>query len=75
LGFTETFEDIGKTLNSTQKAYDKALGQLNTGRGNVIGQAVQLKNMGLKSDKRVSDKLLTLNIDDSENEDENDIKQ
>ena len=72
VGFTETFEDIGKTINSTQKAYDKALGQLKTGRGNVITQAIQLKELGLKSDKKVSDKLLPLNIETTESENEND---
>lgn len=75
VGFTENFEEIGKKLNSTQKAYDDALGQLKTGRGNVISQAIQLKNLGLKSDKKVSDRLLPLNIDDTEIENENDIEQ
>jgi len=72
VGFTETFEDIGKTLNSTQRAYDKALGQLNTGRGNVISQAVQLKSLGLKSDKKISEKLLPLGIGETETDDTND---
>jgi DNA recombination protein RmuC len=66
VGFTENFEEIGNKLNATQKAYDNALGQLKTGKGNVISQAIQLKNLGLKSDKKVSDKLLPLNLDDTE---------
>ena len=68
VGFTENFEEIGRKLNSTQKTYDDALGQLKTGRGNVISQAIRLKNLGLKSDKRVSDRLLPLNFDDTETE-------
>lgn len=75
VGFTENFEEIGKKLNSTQKAYDDALGQLKTGRGNVISQAIQLKNLGLKSDKKVSDRLLPMNLDDTEIENENDTEQ
>lgn len=75
VGFTENFEEIGRKLNSTQKAYDDALGQLKTGRGNVISQAIQLKNLGLKSDRKVSDKLLPLNIGSAEIENENDIEQ
>lgn len=75
VGFTENFEEIGKKLNSTQKTYEDALGQLKTGRGNVISQAIQLKNLGLKSDKKVSDRLLPLNIGDNEIESENDIEQ
>jgi DNA recombination protein RmuC len=66
VGFTENFEEIGNKLNSTRKAYDNALGQLKTGRGNVISQAIQLKNLGLKSDKKVSDKLLPISFDDTE---------
>ncbi len=73
VGFTENFEEIGNKLNATQKAYDNALGQLKTGKGNIISQAIQLKNLGLKSDKKVSDKLLPLNLDDTEIE--NDIEQ
>jgi DNA recombination protein RmuC len=68
IGFTETFEVIGETLNSTQDAYGKALKQLSTGKGNVISQAKQLKDLGLKSDKKISEKLL--GIDDTEVENE-----
>ncbi len=75
VGFTENFEEIGNKLTSTQKAYDNALGQLKTGKGNVISQAIQLKNLGLKSDKKVSDKLLPLNIGETEIETENDTEQ
>ncbi len=73
VGFTENFEEIGNKLNATQKAYDNALGQLKTGKGNIISQAIQLKNLGLKSDKKFSDKLLPLNMEDDEIE--NDIEQ
>ncbi|MGQ3013184.1 MAG: DNA recombination protein RmuC [Flavobacteriales bacterium] len=71
VGFTENFEEIGKKLSSTQKAYDDALGQLSTGRGNVMSQAILLKKLGLKSDKKIPDKLLPLTMDDDEiNDDE-----
>ena len=53
MGFTQTFEDIGKSLKMSQDKYDKALGQLKDGRGNLVDQAVRLKNLGLKSDKKV----------------------
>lgn len=68
VGFTENFEEIGNKLNTTQKAYDNALGQLKTGRGNVISQAIQLKNLGLKSNKKVPDKLIPLSFDGSKDE-------
>ena len=66
VGFTQTFEDIGKSLKTSQEKYDKALGQLKEGRGNLVGQAVKLKNLGLKSEKRVSSNILPLHIDDYE---------
>lgn len=68
VGFTENFEEIGKKLDATQKAYGDALGQLKEGRGNMISQAIQLRNLGLKSDKRVPERLLPLNINDTDTE-------
>jgi DNA recombination protein RmuC len=53
IGFTKTFEEIGSSIKSSQEKYDKALGQLKDGKGNLITQAIQLKNLGLKSDKKV----------------------
>lgn len=75
VGFTKTFEEVGNSIKSTQEKYDKALGQLKDGRGNLINQAIQLKNLGLKSDKKVSTNLLPLNIDEKELDDENDNEQ
>lgn len=50
-GFTNTLAAIGTHLGNAQSAYDTALSQLKHGQGNLIWQAVQLKNMGLKSNK------------------------
>lgn len=75
VGFTKTFEEIGNSIKSSQDKYDKALGQLRDGRGNLINQAIQLKSLGLKSDKKVSTNLLPLNIDDAEIVNENNIEQ
>jgi DNA recombination protein RmuC len=58
VGFTKTFEDIGKKIQESQESYEKALGQLKDGRGNIIHQAEQLKKLGLKSDKTISTGLL-----------------
>ncbi|HTO14907.1 MAG TPA: DNA recombination protein RmuC [Edaphocola sp.] len=68
VGFTENFEEIGKKLTATQKAYDDALGQFNTGRGNVITQAILLKNLGLKSEKKIPERLLPFNLIEDEEE-------
>jgi DNA recombination protein RmuC len=68
VGFTDTFMDIGKSIQKSQDSYDKALLQLKDGKGNLINQAVQLKKLGLKSAKRVSSNLLLSGIDDEEGE-------
>ncbi len=57
-GFTKTFEEIGASIQASQEKYDRALRQLRDGRGNLVHQAVQLKNLGLKSDKKISPHLL-----------------
>lgn len=61
--FTKTFEEIGDSIKSSQVKYDKALGQLKDGRGNLINQGVQFKNLGLKSDKRFSENLLAESVE------------
>jgi len=58
VGFTNTFEDIGNSIRASQDKFDKALGQLKEGKGNLVSQAMQLKNLGLKSDKRISANML-----------------
>jgi len=58
VGFTSTFEDIGNSIKASQDKYDKALGQFKEGKGNLVSQALQLKNLGLKSDKRFSGNML-----------------
>jgi DNA recombination protein RmuC len=70
VGFTQTFEDIGRSIKGTQDRYDKALGQLKDGRGNLVNQAIKLKNLGLKSNKKIPANLLPLSIDDTDIENE-----
>jgi len=70
VGFTQTFEEIGKSLNKSQDQYNKALGQLKDGRGNLIMQAIRLKDLGLKSDKKIPSNMLPLSMIDDEMEDE-----
>ena len=64
IGFTKTFEEIGESIKKSQQQYDKALGQLKDGKGNMVQQAIQLKNLGLKSDKNVSANLLPSDFDE-----------
>lgn len=52
-GFVETFQEIGKNIDRTQKSYDKAFIQLKDGNGNLIRQAEMLKELGIKPQKEL----------------------
>ncbi len=58
VGFTESMQEVGKNLDSSKKAFDEAMGKLSEGRGNLIDQATKLKNLGLKSDKKIAASLI-----------------
>ena len=51
--FTSTLEDVGKHLEKTQKSYETALNQLTSGSGNLVNQALKMKQLGLKSSKEI----------------------
>lgn len=61
--FVGTLEELGRQINKTQQSYSTAIGQLNTGNGHLIGQALKLKNLGLKSSKEISPALLPPDYD------------
>src|SRR5699024_4123292 len=58
VGFVSNMEEVGERLNQAQKSFDKAQGQLVSGRGNLIGQAQKLKDLGVTSKKEVPSHLL-----------------
>ncbi len=53
VGFLETFEKIGKSLNTSKDSYDNAFNQLKSGRGNVISKAQKLIELGVKAEKQL----------------------
>lgn len=58
IGFAESMEEIGKGLKKTQSVYETAVSQLNSGTGNLVRQAEQLKQLGLKSSKQIPKAML-----------------
>jgi len=56
--YLESMESVGNGIKSAQTAFDKAMGQLSTGRGNVVRQIEELKKMGAASQKQIPDKLI-----------------
>jgi DNA recombination protein RmuC len=65
VGFVSTLEEVGKHINNTQQAYTKAVNQLNSGNGHLIGHALKLKNLGLKSSKEIPATMLPLDEEES----------
>jgi DNA recombination protein RmuC len=45
--FLETLEDVGTGIRRTQESFEKATKQLQSGNGNLIWQAQQLKTLGV----------------------------
>ena len=58
VGFTGDMESIGKRLDQARDSYDDAIKKLSTGRGNVLRQVEQLKQLGAKTSKSIPSTLL-----------------
>ncbi len=58
VGFTENLKQVGDRIDQARRAYDSALGQLSTGRGNLVRQAELLKDLGAKHQKQLDEALL-----------------
>ena len=61
-GFIETMADVGAGTKKANINYEKAMGQLSTGKGNAIKKAEELKGLGADAKKQFPDRL----IDNSE---------
>lgn len=53
VNFVENFKSVGDSLSKAQKTYDSAFNQLKDGRGSLITQAQQLKELGVKASKSI----------------------
>ncbi len=54
VGFVGNMEQLGRTIDNSQRAYNDAFSQLSSGGGNLIGQAEKLRALGLKSSKKLT---------------------
>ncbi|OAV75740.1 DNA recombination protein rmuC [Bacteroidales bacterium Barb7] len=61
--FASTLEDVGKHIHKAQQSYTAAVGQLNTGNGHLVGQALKLRSLGLKSSKEIPATMLPLDFE------------
>jgi DNA recombination protein RmuC len=68
-GFIEDIEKLGKQLDTTQSTYHDALGKLTKGKGNLVNQAQQLLDLGVKVKKEIPKSMLEKS-DISDNQEE-----
>ena len=68
VNFLESVDDVGKHLNRSQESYLRALGQLRDGKDNLIRQAEKLKDLGIKSTKKIPKPMLPADLEDDEPE-------
>lgn len=51
VGFVDNLSNVGVHIQRAQNSYTDAFGQLKSGRGNLIGQAEKLRDLGIKAKK------------------------
>jgi DNA recombination protein RmuC len=56
--FISDLEKIGNQISTLQNTYQEAHKKLASGKGNLVRQAEKLKELGVKTGKSISDKLL-----------------
>ena len=52
-GFLTSMQGVGNQLNRARESYDKAFGQLYIGKGNLIKQAAEFKDLGVSVQKEL----------------------
>jgi len=58
VGFVESFEKVGKQLQTAQTTYEQSRKQMITGQGNLVRQAEMLKDLAGKTKKEIPSHLL-----------------
>ncbi|MCF1426667.1 MAG: DNA recombination protein RmuC [Shewanella sp.] len=57
-GYVEEMDKLGRSLDTAQRSYQNAMGRLSTGKGNLIRQAHQMKQLGATASKQFDTNLL-----------------
>ena len=53
VNFSESLVEVGAQIDKARGSYDKAIGQLSSGSGNLVRQVEMLKKLGAKTSKRL----------------------
>ena len=65
--FLKDMTDIGNRLDQTNRSYDGAMKKLSTGRGNLVKKAQDLKTMGAKTSKELSNSIVERALEENQN--------
>lgn len=66
VGFVTDMESIGRNIRQSQDAYDKAMGKLSSGTGNLANTSEKIKKLGAKTTKQIDHKFLDPALADDE---------
>jgi DNA recombination protein RmuC len=67
VSFIDSLDEVGKSIEKSQKSYENAKKQLYEGSGNLIGQVEKLKKLGLSTQKSIPTEYIDkVNIEDDE---------
>ena len=64
VNFVTDLEDVGATIDSSKKSYDKAHNKLQSGTGNLIRRVEDLKTLGAKTSKKLEHEALATDIEE-----------
>ena len=64
VGFVEDLQSVGQRLAQTKDSYDKAFGKLSTGRGNLVRQAENLRDLGVRPARRLPTALVLPDLEE-----------
>ncbi len=64
VGFVETLESVGKGLRGASENYERAMNQLTTGSGNLIGRTEKLRKLGVKASKSLPANMAALEVEE-----------
>lgn len=53
VNFAQTFTEVGKAIDKASEAHEKAMNQLNSGKGNLVTRTEKLRELGIKVSKNM----------------------
>lgn len=56
--FLESFEKVGKSIDTAKESYDTAFNRISTGKGNIVSRVEEFREMGVKPNKHIAQNIL-----------------